>query len=427
MYKKKQTTKKKMTQKRNQMHLNINNNNQKNINKSYILFKLKQFSEVLGTDVVNMDKLRKLCFSGCPCESGYRSISWKLLLNYLPLKKNEWDSWKEKQRALYSQFVHEMIVKPGSTVNNKNNADVTMEDHPLNPNPDSEWGAYFKDNEMLVQIDKDCRRLCPDLFFFQRPTEYPCEEMVNASNKVETLRKRVEQCVLQSETVSRNWLGITNMMSSRKKAHEEYSVLSEGEEAHWEVVERILFIYAKLNPGLGYIQGMNEILGPIYYTFVNDPDVDCRRCAEADSFFCFTNLMSEIRDNFNKTMDDSDFGIGSMMKQLMQMLKEKDPACARKLEEQELKPQYYAFRYLTLLLSQEFPLPDVLRIWDSLLSDEKRFQFLITMCCAMLILLRSDILKDDFPTNMKLLQNFPYTKVDVTTIIAKACELDGYR
>lgn len=28
---------------------------------------------------------------------------------------------------------------------------------PLNPNPDSNWGAFFKDNDMLLQIDKDCR------------------------------------------------------------------------------------------------------------------------------------------------------------------------------------------------------------------------------------------------------------------------------
>lgn len=28
---------------------------------------------------------------------------------------------------------------------------------PLNPNPESVWSQYFKDNEMLLQIDKDCR------------------------------------------------------------------------------------------------------------------------------------------------------------------------------------------------------------------------------------------------------------------------------
>ena len=34
----------------------------------------------------------------------------------------------------------------------------------------------------------------------------------------------------------------------------EFQTLGEGEEAHWEVVERMLFIYAKLNPGIQYVQ-----------------------------------------------------------------------------------------------------------------------------------------------------------------------------
>lgn len=56
----------------------------------------------------------------------------------------------------------------------------------------------------------------------------------------------------------------------------DYAPLNEGCEAHWEVVERMLFLYAKLNPGQGYVQGMNEIIGPIYHTFAIDPDKDYR-------------------------------------------------------------------------------------------------------------------------------------------------------
>lgn len=48
--------------------------------------------------------------------------------------------------------------------------------------------------------------------------------------------------------------------------------MAEGKEAHWEVVERILFLYAKLNPGQSYVQGMNEIIGPIYHAFACDPN-----------------------------------------------------------------------------------------------------------------------------------------------------------
>ena len=62
-----------------------------------------------------------------------------------------------------------------------------------------------------------------------------------------------------------------------KKAREDYAVLTSGQEAHWEVVERILFIYAKLNPGQSYVQGMNEIIGPIYYLFATDVNSEWRR------------------------------------------------------------------------------------------------------------------------------------------------------
>jgi len=36
--------------------------------------------------------------------------------------------------------------------------------------------------------------------------------------------------------------------------YDDLVVLADGQEANWEVVERILFIYAKLNPGHSYVQ-----------------------------------------------------------------------------------------------------------------------------------------------------------------------------
>lgn len=214
-----------------------------------------------------------------------------------------------------------------------------------------------------------------------------------------------------------------------------------GQEAHWEVVERILFLYAKLNPGQGYVQGMNEIIGPIYYVLASDPNVEYRQYAEADCFFCFTALMGEIRDFFIKTLDESEGGIKFMMARLSNMLKDKDQEVWNRLRDQELYPQYYSFRWLTLLLSQEFPLPDVLRIWDSVFADEKRYDFLVKVCCAMIMwvdyayhneisvtfmllssLLREQILDNDFACNVKLLQNFP--PMDIKVVLRKATSLD---
>lgn len=61
-----------------------------------------------------------------------------------------------------------------------------------------------------------------------------------------------------------------------RNSNQSYEAMEEGSEAHWEVVQRILFLYAKLNPGLGYVQGMNEIIGPIYYVLASDPIADNR-------------------------------------------------------------------------------------------------------------------------------------------------------
>lgn len=148
---------------------------------------------------------------------------------------------------------------------------------------------------------------------------------------------------------------------------EDYSPLDEGSEAHWEVVERILFLYAKLNPGQGYVQGMNEIIGPIYYCFASDPKVEWKRklrnflsfrwnkifdynfCffvehAEADCFFTFTKLMSEIRDFFIKSLDEAESGIGHLMTRLMNEVEARDSSINLYFKEMKLLPQYYSFR-----------------------------------------------------------------------------------
>ncbi|KAK6236205.1 hypothetical protein QUC31_019960 [Theobroma cacao] len=75
---------------------------------------------------------------------------------------------------------------------------------------------------------------------------------------------------------------------------------------------------------------------------------------------------------------------------------------------EQVKPQYYAFRWITLLLTQEFNLQSILRIWDSLLSNPFGVQdMLLRVCCAMLLCVKSRLLSGDFAANLKLLQHYP--------------------
>jgi len=42
--------------------------------------------------------------------------------------------------------------------------------------------------------------------------------------------------------------------------YDDLVILADGQEANWEVVERILFIYAKLNPGHSYVQASTLVV-----------------------------------------------------------------------------------------------------------------------------------------------------------------------
>lgn len=44
-----------------------------------------------------------------------------------------------------------------------------------------------------------------------------------------------------------------------------------------QALGRMLLVYAKLNPGVAYVQGMNELLAPLFYVMGNTRGVDLGR------------------------------------------------------------------------------------------------------------------------------------------------------
>jgi TBC1 domain family member 13 len=70
---------------------------------------------------------------------------------------------------------------------------------------------------------------------------------------------------------------------------------------------RILYIYSRLNPRVQYVQGMNEILAPIFYLVNINKSAAC--VDEASCFFMFNNAISDIIDLHIKDLDKSENGI----------------------------------------------------------------------------------------------------------------------
>eukprot|EP00439_Symbiodinium_sp_Y106_P034231 s5881_g4.t1 len=139
----------------------------------------------------------------------------------------------------------------------------------------------------------------------------------------------------------------------------------------------LLFVYAKLNPGVRYVQGMNEIAAVLLYVMSVETD------AETDAFWSlgaqrgrkkpsqhqfgywirpmasiFRNWKNtsekgawpnpkEIKDGFMQALDHSGEGVYGMVEEISQMLRSYDPQLARHLARAELSLFVFVLRWCT--------------------------------------------------------------------------------
>jgi len=249
-------------------------------------------------------------------------------------------------------------------------------DHPLSIDDQSLWNLYFKDRETWEEINKDVFRTRSDMNFFNQP--------VDSSKRDELAGATLKQ---------------------KLKSRFSYYGQDKEVETHSDVLSRILFVYAKLNKSIVYVQGMNELLAVIYYCFWEEDDSpDKVKYHESDTFWCFSKLMTEVRDGFMRTLDHEETGIKGQILTYALMLKKVDPELYDYMEQIGINHQFYSLRWLMLLLSQEFSMPNVIRLWDTLLSDHNRFNFVNYVCLAIVEAKREHILEGDFSDCLEALQ-----------------------
>ncbi|XP_078174731.1 uncharacterized protein LOC144568305 [Carex rostrata] len=316
----------------------------------------------LSQKVICIEALQQVVCEGLRHGKEMRPLVWKILLGYLSVNSELWEDELTQHRLKYTQLKEEFLASPSECRNKeeKDNHDdgllrgyeVTYKDHPLSLRNGSTWNQYFKDAEIAEQIDRDLERTHPDIEFF-------------SVNSPISLKNR-------------------------------------------EAMRNILLLFAKMNPAIGYVQGMNEVLAPLYYVFRTDTNEDNTLHAEADSFDCFVRLLSGFVDNFCPQLDNSSVGIHATLSRLSQLLKANDKELWEHLENLKINPQFYAFRWITLLLTQEFEFHSIMTVWDFLLTSPLDIQDrVLRVCCSMLLCVKHELFCGDFAANLKLLQHYP--------------------
>ena len=196
-------------------------------------------------------------------------------------------------------------------------------------------------------------------------------------------------------------------------------------------MQRVLYIYACLNREVQYVQGMNELFAPLYFIFLSSDNyvqggqdtkggpvagqggldghpqqggrtTEDRRGegerggaeserkegdtgewrepaplethafienAEADAFFCFAGLMADRSTLFVQKLDEDERGLRGWTTAVEDVIAHHDPEVRLEMATMNVEGHFYCLRWLTALFAREFDLPDVVRLWDTLLAS----------------------------------------------------------
>lgn len=469
-------------------------------------------------------RIKQILRSGIPdAYPGLRSICWKIVLGALPVNPAEWDNALENNLKLYNTYRDELVIEIekvkiiiGNTIKSycRDKPPADPLGGPSKASPFNSSGVITNYSlilnhreellhSMLEQIDKDVFRTRPELGFFFLPLS-PEHSAANGSSW-ESVEEHL--CVLtnleESATIEKRYRsGLKNQDGSFGNVRPSPSDGSQETDIktpriHYDLLGRLLFVFAALNPGIQYVQGMNELIAPIFFSTFTDPLLglganlpsatensnshafeselatlwESNRSAalaqaEADTFIMFCCVMQEQRDLFCKALDTSTSGVKGKLEEFYKTLCRCDIELGSHLQRIGIDPMFFGLRWLMLWFSQEFELPDVIRLWDFIIPDCTGVNYLTEMkftpavggvlsdesssnldmridqvnegmnrdnisdemlgvphrvsyiAVAMVIALRDTLIQADFGSCMKLLQRFP--PIDVASLLPHA-------
>ncbi|NWY26185.1 TBCD5 protein, partial [Pheucticus melanocephalus] len=327
--------------------------------------------------------------------SRFRSVCWKLFLDVLPQDRSQWIKTTSDLRTSYSKIKEIHITNP-----RKAGQQDLIINNPLSQDEGSLWNKFFQDKELRAMIEQDVMRTFPEMQYFQQ----------------ENVRK---------------------------------------------ILTDVLFCYARENEQLLYKQGMHELLAPIVFilhcdhqAFSHASEAAQPRQAfeemkvllnpeylEHDAYAMFTRLMKTAEHWFSTFEHDSqkekdvmitpmpfarpqDLGpsiaIVAKVNQIQDhLLKKHDIELYMHLNRLEIAPQIYGLRWVRLLFGREFPLQDLLVVWDALFADSITLNLVDYIFVAMLLYIRDALISSNYQTCLGLLMHYPPIG-DVHSLILRA-------
>ncbi|KAF9355541.1 hypothetical protein BGX26_006417 [Mortierella sp. AD094] len=368
----------------------------------------QKWTEVFEDPNLNLESLKARAISQHSNlgRDGIRSVCWKVYLSCLPsLEISTWPFAMTKERESYVGLRKKYIRAIGSDEGPEPDLEVN---NPLSLAEDSPWQQFFVDSELRKIIKQDVDRTLPDNDYFR-------------SEKVQ------------------------------------------------EQLNDILFIYCKINHDVSYRQGMHELVAHILWVVSSESlDVNSEpgitsysslevmktvldsNYIEHDTFALFSSLMSRAKPWYefsdeggasrrlkpNMNSHTQPFGrseapeppagkqtpVIEWSMKIFRYLERVDNELFVHLKSLEIQPQLFGIRWFRLLFGREFPMDDVLSLWDGIFAKDPSLNICIFIGLALLLRIRDDLLQEDFAGCLHKLMRYPPVK-DVQLFISQALSL----
>ncbi|AAW46850.2 Rab GTPase activator, putative [Cryptococcus deneoformans JEC21] len=177
---------------------------------------------------------------------------------------------------------------------------------------------------------------------------------------------------------------------------------------HIAALRTILMTYHTFSPELGYVQGMSDLLSPIYVVF----DAN-----EGDAFWGLVGVMKMMESNFLR--DQS--GMKKQLSTLQQLISILDPVLYTHLERTDSLNLFFTFRWILIAFKREFPFDAVIHLWEVLWTGYYSEKFVLFVAMAVLESHREVIIRylGEFDEVLKYANDLSGT-IDLDTTLAQA-------
>ena len=322
---------------------------------------LKEWKSYFDADTgklnVTVNEVKERIFhGGLDPEDGVRKEAWQFLLGFY-----DWESTFKERHAFMNSKRDEFIRLKGAWW------DRMVDNDPTDPELDEWW------REQKGRIGKDYQFIATPAVLLSKHTDL----------LTDLATKSIEKDVHRTDRHIPLFAG--EDIPHPDPTSPFYIPDAPGTNVHLEQLKDMLLTYLEydkpstpkhantLNPSpqnLGYVQGMSDLLAPLYAVFQDD----------ALAFWAFASFMRRMARNFVR--DQS--GMRDQLSTLDQLSQLLDPQLYLHLQKAESTNFFFFFRMLLVWFKREFDWSDVLRLWESLWTDYYSSQFHLFFAMAIL-------------------------------------------